>query len=103
MPEGWSDLYTFTLEPQRHIDYVVVNHFTATHPSSPFVGQLAALRAEADVQYQLRDRQLRLVRPDGVAEVRSLTATGRIAVLKDPFGIVLSAEEEAHLRTLQDP
>jgi N-hydroxyarylamine O-acetyltransferase len=27
-PDGWSDLYAFTTEPQRPIDYVVYNHYT---------------------------------------------------------------------------
>jgi N-hydroxyarylamine O-acetyltransferase len=36
LPDGWADLYAFTLEPQLAVDYEVANHFTSTHPSSHF-------------------------------------------------------------------
>jgi N-hydroxyarylamine O-acetyltransferase len=38
--DGWFDLYTFTLEAQFPIDYVVANHDTSTHPRSPFTQTL---------------------------------------------------------------
>lgn len=56
--EGWSEMYEFSLEPQRPIDYAVYNHYTATHPRSPFVGQVVAQRLEADVQHVLRGGML---------------------------------------------
>src|SRR5262249_44406568 len=33
---AWSDLYAFTTERQYAVDYEMANHFTSTHPSSPF-------------------------------------------------------------------
>ena len=35
--DSWFDFYAFTLEPQDPVDFVVANHFTSTHPDSPFV------------------------------------------------------------------
>jgi N-hydroxyarylamine O-acetyltransferase len=67
---GWSDLYAFTLEPQRPIDYEVYNHYTATHPRSRFVGQVVALRTEPDVRYAL----LTTTRPDGATDDRQTTS-----------------------------
>jgi len=95
---GWADLYEFTLEPQLPADYVVYNHFTATHPRSPFVGQVVALRTEPEVQYALRSRQLTTKRPDGASTARDL-AVGELAdVLAGTFGIHLDAEDKAELR-----
>jgi N-hydroxyarylamine O-acetyltransferase len=39
-PEGWFDLYSFTLEEQHAADYEVSNYFTSTSPHSPFVNRL---------------------------------------------------------------
>lgn len=96
--DGWSDLYEFTLEPQRPIDYVVYNHFTATHPRSPFVGQIVVLRTEPYIQHGLRGRDLTITRPDGATKTRTLTADELPDVLPGTFGISLGAEEWARLR-----
>jgi N-hydroxyarylamine O-acetyltransferase len=37
---GWGNLYSFTLEPQTLEDFEMANHYTATHPDSPFVRTL---------------------------------------------------------------
>ena len=43
---GWSDMYGFVPEPAHHVDVVVNNWYTATHPESSFVtGLMAGLRA----------------------------------------------------------
>lgn len=52
-PDGWSDLYAFTLKPQRPIDYAVYNHYTSTHPASPFVGQVVVIRTAHEVRHIL--------------------------------------------------
>jgi N-hydroxyarylamine O-acetyltransferase len=97
-PDGWSDLYAFTLEPQRPIDYVVYSHYTATHPRSPFVGQVIALRTGPHVRYELRGRQLTSIRPDAAADDRRVDADDLPDVLADRFGIGLTAEEAAGVR-----
>jgi N-hydroxyarylamine O-acetyltransferase len=96
--DGWSDLYAFTLEPQRPIDYAVYNHYTATHPRSPFVGQIVVLRTEPQVQHALRGRELTTTRPDGAGETRQVTADELPDVLAGSFGISLDADEAAGLR-----
>jgi N-hydroxyarylamine O-acetyltransferase len=97
-PGGWSDLYAFTLEPQRPIDYAVYNHYTATHPASPFVGQLVALRTEPDAKHALRDLQLTTTRPDGTAETSRLGADELPGVLAGTFAIGLDDVDMAALR-----
>jgi N-hydroxyarylamine O-acetyltransferase len=96
-PHGWADMYSFTLEPQRPIDYVVYNHYTATHPRSPFVGQLVALRTEPNVQHALRGRQLTTTRADGTTETVHLAHDELPDVLAELFGISLEPDEVAAL------
>ncbi len=95
--DGWSDLYGFTLEPQRPIDYVVHNHYTATHPDSPFVGQVVAITTTPEVRNTLRGRELTITRPDGSTESRELAESEFASILRRTFGIVLEPNELARL------
>jgi len=97
-PDGWSDLYAFTLEPQRPIDYAVYNHYTATHPRSPFTGQVVALRTDPEIQHALRGRELTTTRPDGTSATLRLTVDEVLGVLAELFGINLDAEDAVALR-----
>jgi N-hydroxyarylamine O-acetyltransferase len=97
-PDGWSDLYEFTLEPQRPIDYVVYSHYTSTHPRSPFVRQVVALRTEPHVRYALRGTELTTTRPDGAADSRSIDVDELPGLLADLFGVGLDPDEQAALR-----
>ncbi len=97
-PADWSDLYTFTLEPQHHVDYVVANHFTATHPSSPFAGHPLAMRTEPTFRLILRDHELLRSRPAGDDDPRSLSDDEVVHELTTTFGIVLTPAETAELR-----
>jgi N-hydroxyarylamine O-acetyltransferase len=99
--QEWADLYSFTLEPQLPIDYAVYNHYTATHPASPFVRRLVVQRTEPGVRQTLHGSRLTTTRPDGDAEHHDLTADGVIAVLWDTFGIALDPEETALLSRTQ--
>jgi N-hydroxyarylamine O-acetyltransferase len=36
LPDGWLDLYAFTLEPLYRVDYEPANYFMSTSPQSPF-------------------------------------------------------------------
>ncbi len=94
----WTDMYAFTLEPQRRSDYEVFNHFTATHPRSPFVGRVVALRTEDDVRYDLRGHELTTTRPDEDAASRQLSTAELLDVLAATFGIGLDAGETEALR-----
>jgi len=94
---GWTDLYEFTLEPQRQIDYVVYNHYTSTHPRSPFVSQVVALRTEPEIQYALRSRQLTTKRPDATTTGRDIAVEELPGVLATTFGIHLDAKETTEL------
>jgi N-hydroxyarylamine O-acetyltransferase len=71
-PRGWIDLYAFTLEPQYPVDYEMANHFTSTHPSSPFTRTLTAQLCAPERSLILRGRKLIEETPTGetASEVR---------------------------------
>lgn len=95
--EGWTDLYSFTEEPQLPADYAVYNHYTATHPDSPFVGQPRVVRVEPEVRYTLGGRTLIAKQPDGLSRKRDLSGEEAAGALQDTFGIVLEPEEVASI------
>jgi N-hydroxyarylamine O-acetyltransferase len=89
----WTVLYHFTHEPQHASDVIVANHFTSTHASSRFVGQVVVMRKDADAVHRLLDRQLTTARPDGSSDERMLTDTEIADALADDFGVPLSRTE----------
>lgn len=95
--EGWSPLYTFTTERQHVADVEMANHFTSTHPSSPFIGQLIAMRRHRSSRTRLRGRRLEVSYPGGAPEVTDLDDAAVGAVLRDTFDIALDDAEVAAL------
>ncbi len=73
------------------------NHYTATHPRSPFVGQVVVLRTEPAVRYALRGRELTTTRPDGATQTREVPVDELVDLLADTFAITLDDEEAAGL------
>jgi len=87
---GWHAAYRFDLQPQRPVDYEVLNHFVATYPGSPFRTRLMAGRPTLDARYTLGDGQLSVYRNGVIAERRILESGDAIAeVLEKEFGIPL--------------
>ena len=86
-PEGWIDLYGFTMDVQHPIDYEVANHYTSTHPQSRFVQALIVQRAAVDVRYLVRNREYEEVRPDGRTTRTLASADELLAVLDETFGL----------------
>lgn len=99
----WAALYSFTAEPQHATDVEVANHFTSTHPSSPFTGQLIVMRKHADARRRLLGRQLTITRPDGSTHEQQLTNAEVTDALHDDFGLPLTPQELRELTaTLSD-
>lgn len=93
--DGWTVLYRLVEEPVHAADVVVANHYTSTHPASPFVGQLVAVRKRADGFLRLRGRLAGVVRPDGIGDERELADGELITVLRDDVGLPLTDDEAA--------
>jgi len=87
----WTDLYAFTLEPQHPVDFVMANHFTSTHPRSPFVLNLTAQRSWPEKRVILRNRDL-TVREAGTAAATTVRdAEHLLEVLASHFDLVFPA------------
>jgi N-hydroxyarylamine O-acetyltransferase len=87
--DGWSDLYAFTEEPQRPNDYRVYNHFTSTHPASPFIGQVVAIRLTPTERLTLRGTELTTAQPNGAVTHQQVSIKEMRGVLQETFGIGL--------------
>ncbi|WP_371526807.1 arylamine N-acetyltransferase [Streptomyces sp. NBC_01283] len=94
---GWFDLYEYTLEERLPVDYVVMNHYTSTHPMSSFIRRPVIQRAAPNVRRTLVGERLTVTRPDGTSDERDVSARELGDVLDREFGIELSAEDRAEL------
>jgi N-hydroxyarylamine O-acetyltransferase len=81
----WTDLYHFDLAPQWPADYEVANHFTSTHPSSPFVANLTAQLVRRQRHVVLRNRTLTVREPGGSTTQTVRDPTHLLAVLEGEF------------------
>lgn len=86
--EAWQDLYAFTLEEHYPIDYEMANHYTSTHPDSPFVNHLIVALPSPEGRVTLRNRTLSVCR-DGHVERVELERGEIVSVLKERFGLEL--------------
>jgi N-hydroxyarylamine O-acetyltransferase len=92
-----SVLYSIRDEPVHASDVEMANHFTATHPSSPFVGQPVVMRKDDHGHLRLRGRQLTEARPDGASTEHELTDIEFARVLPEEFGLHLTEQQTAEL------
>ena len=91
----WRPLYRFTLDPAVPADYEVSNWYTSTHPSSPFVQNLLAARADPDRRNTLINGQLNTYWLDGRKEQQALTSLEELKdVLREVFHVNLPKAPE---------
>ncbi|MEV7417329.1 arylamine N-acetyltransferase [Streptomyces sp. NPDC089919] len=95
--DGWRDLYAFAPQPVYPVDFLVMNHWSGSHPRSHFVGQVVAQRADAEVRSALVRDQLTRLRPDGGTERRTVAGDEVIGLLAEEFGIELPGAGAAKL------
>jgi N-hydroxyarylamine O-acetyltransferase len=86
-PEGWFDLYSFTLEEQYPVDYEASNYFTSTFPHSPFVTRLVVQRSGENVRLTLVNRQLTEQRSNGSSETTLEDDDALLEALAERFGL----------------
>jgi N-hydroxyarylamine O-acetyltransferase len=93
----WRALYVFDLTPPADIDYEVGNWYVATHPDSPFIGQLVAARVGSGVRRTLHNGDYAIHHLDAASERRHLNDPDAvIELLRTAFG--LSVPEDPRLR-----
>ncbi|MEV6684175.1 arylamine N-acetyltransferase [Streptomyces sp. NPDC051130] len=93
----WRDLYAFTPQPYHPVDYVVLNHYSSSHPRSAFLGKVIVQLPGEEVRVALLGRELTHWYPDGRVESRTVTADEVIPLLGREFGLRLSEREAADL------
>ncbi|HEV7517524.1 MAG TPA: arylamine N-acetyltransferase [Thermoanaerobaculia bacterium] len=83
----WEDLYAFTHEPQKPIDYEMAHYYTSTHPESRFLHTLTVQLAAPEGRRILRDRELLLDRGTLVTSRPIADDEEFLAVLAETFGL----------------
>jgi N-hydroxyarylamine O-acetyltransferase len=87
----WTDLYTFSMEPQLPVDFVMANHFTSTWPRSPFVQSLTAQRSWRARRVILRNRDF-TIREGGAVRTETIRDPDHLLeVLGQEFGLSFPA------------
>jgi N-hydroxyarylamine O-acetyltransferase len=98
-PDGWFDLYAFTVEPAARRDFEEGNRYTSRDPTSPFVRTLTVQLSAGTVRPILRNRHLVELHPDGERHVDRLSTDDQLRdVLAERFGVTL--EPGARLRAI---
>ena len=96
---AWRSLYRFTLQPCEDVDFVVANHYVATHPDSPFHSQLIVARTAPEQRLALRNHEFTVHHRDGGTERFTLRSAREIrGVLERHFMLVLPAHAELDRR-----
>jgi N-hydroxyarylamine O-acetyltransferase len=96
----WRRLYELSPEPLLDVDYLPLNWFTSTHPTSIFRQDLMAARTTRESRTMLMNGRLTIRHRDGVSERRELDAVQLEAVLIDIFGLPVEASWRPLLQRL---
>jgi N-hydroxyarylamine O-acetyltransferase len=84
---SWTDLYAFTTEPQYPVDYEMANHFTSTHPSSPFVRGPTVQLPTPDARYIVLRREFLVERGAKVSRRMVEGDEELLRILSETFGL----------------
>lgn len=100
-PEKEIDCWLSTLEEDNLVDFEVGNHYTATHPSSPFVNRMMMRALTEDGRVTVMNREVKIHRGN-VSEAMQLDdRTSLRTLIVDHFGFDLPEVE--HLRVPSIP
>lgn len=85
----WQTLYSFSLQPQRFVDFEVMNWYTSTYPKHLFTNVLAVSKTDKASRITLHNRQLSTYKY-GERNTQELDSVDEIkSVLRDIFKIEL--------------
>jgi N-hydroxyarylamine O-acetyltransferase len=98
--DAWFDLYSFTREPQYPVDYEAGNHYTSTHPHSPFVQNLVVQKGGLESRLILRNRELTVLkRTDKTTELIE-GDLALVELLANRFGLHFSLDTRFPIESL---
>ncbi|MFD9336561.1 arylamine N-acetyltransferase [Streptomyces sp. NPDC060028] len=98
---NWRDLYAFSPQPYHPVDYVVLNHYSSSHPRSSFVGRAIVQYPGDAVRLSLVGRELTRLYPDGRVTREDVASEGLLDLLDREFGLRLSERDAAELLRIQ--
>lgn len=84
---AWTDLYTFSLEPQQLADFEMANYYTSTHPDSRFVRTLTVQLPTPKVRKVLRNREFTVDDGKSVTNRKIAGDVELLEVLAVEFGL----------------
>ena len=87
----WQDQFSFTLEPQLPVDYILGNWFCSTHPESKFVQTLTAQLAGRTERHVLRNREHLIITPECERCELIASEEALLEVLANSFGLHIPA------------
>ncbi|MCJ1681098.1 arylamine N-acetyltransferase [Streptomyces sp. APSN-46.1] len=93
----WRDLYAFSPQRYHPVDYVVLNHYSSSHPHSSFVGQAIVQRPGDALRLSFVGRELTRLYPDGRVERRPVTSDELLSLLAREFGLRLPERDASEL------
>lgn len=90
----WFNIYQFSDEPCYRADSGEYNYLASHHPASPFMRRIVAQHNGAEVRLALTDLELKTFRPGKAPELHRIAAGELPGMLRERFGLVLTAEQE---------
>ena len=85
----WTDLYSFSLEPQLSADYEMGNYYVSTHPDSHFLRALTVQRATPEARHSLRGAEYILELGNSVTKRPLTDGIDLSAFIAETFGMSL--------------
>ena len=96
------DCWVSTLDADNLVDFEVGNHFTATHPSSPFVNRIMMRALTPDGRVTLMNRDLTVWRGDDARPTQLASRSALRALLVAHFGFDLPEVERLRVPSIPE-
>jgi N-hydroxyarylamine O-acetyltransferase len=95
LKSGWEHIYRVIPHPRYDGEYEITNWYTATHPETPYQGNIIVAKPGPDrTRITMYNACVTVRDADGAAEKRWLTRNEEYReVLRGPFGLNMSDEE----------
>jgi N-hydroxyarylamine O-acetyltransferase len=95
---GWVT----ALDEQNQIDFEMANHFTATHPSSPFVNRVMLSAATPEGRISVMNRDVTILSGKQATSVQLADRTALRSLLAEHFGFDLAEVEQLKVPTIPE-
>ncbi|MFD4240842.1 arylamine N-acetyltransferase [Streptomyces sp. NPDC058525] len=93
----WRDLYAFSPQRYHPVDYLLLNHYSSTHPRSAFIGRVIVQHPGDDLRRTLVGRELVRLHPDGREERDTVAPEALLGVIDREFGLRLPERDAVEL------